>query len=45
MEPNQLNSQKERNPDTNEKRKVEQNFKTQSNFLLWLNTQKPIKLI
>lgn len=45
MEPNQLNGQKETNLDTNEKQKVEQNFKTQSNFLLRLNTYKPIKLI
>ena len=44
MEPNQLNGQKETNPDANQNQKVEQNFKRQSNFLLWLNTQKPIKL-
>lgn len=45
MELNQLNGQKETNPDTNEKQKAEQNFITRSNLLLWLNTQKPIKLI
>jgi len=44
VEPNHLNGQKETNPDTNEKQKLEQNFKRQSNFPLWLNTQKPVKL-